>query len=157
MRSSTRRTRRSRAAAASTAGPELLAACRTIGGCPTGQVRITPGYRLPARHVILAVGPVWQGGTANEAALLAACYDGALALAARHAIRSIAFAAISTGVYGFPVEPAARIAVGTVVGALDAGAAFERVIFACFSERSAGAHRDALLQQTAARERPGPC
>lgn len=139
------------------AGPELLAECRTLGFCPTGEVRITRGYRLPARHVIHAVGPVWQGGTANEPALLAACYDGALALAARHGIRSIAFPAISTGVYRFPVEPAARIAVGTVVRALAAGAPIDRVIFACFSERTAAAHRDALLQQSAGRETPELC
>ena len=96
------------------AGPELLAECRTLGGCPTGEARITKGYRLPARHVIHTVGPVWQGGGAGEDRLLASCYRASLALAEKHGLRSIAFPSISTGIYGFPAERAARIAVATV-------------------------------------------
>ena len=96
------------------AGPELLAECRTLGGCETGSAKITRGYRLKARHVIHAVGPVWQGGGADEEALLAGCYRSALDLAAAHALTSIAYPAISTGVYRFPADLAARIAVGTV-------------------------------------------
>ena len=96
------------------AGPELLEECRGLGGCPTGEARITRGYRLPARHVIHTVGPVWQGGQRGEAELLAACYRNSLALALEHGIHSIAFPAISCGAYGYPVEEAARIAVREV-------------------------------------------
>src|SRR5574339_572136 len=103
------------------AGPELLAECRTLGGCRTGEARITGGYRLKARHVIHTVGPVWQGGSAEEDRLLASCYANALALAKAHGARSIAFPAISTGVYGFPAERAAGIAVKTGADRLAAG------------------------------------
>ena len=96
------------------AGPELVAECRLLGGCPTGEARITQGYRLPARHVIHTVGPVWRGGSHHEEALLASCYRASLALAARHGLATIAFPAISTGIYGFPAELAARIAVHEV-------------------------------------------
>ncbi|HTZ77176.1 MAG TPA: O-acetyl-ADP-ribose deacetylase [Stellaceae bacterium] len=113
------------------AGPELLAECRGLGGCPTGEARLTRGYRLPASYVIHAVGPVWRGGDAREDALLAACYRNALALAVARQCRSIAFPAISTGIYGFPAERAAGIAVATVRDALD-GTLLERVIFCCF-------------------------
>jgi O-acetyl-ADP-ribose deacetylase (regulator of RNase III) len=120
------------------AGPELLAECKTLGGCDTGQAKITRGYRLKAKHVIHAVGPVWQGGGANEEELLAACYRNALALAARHQLSSIAFPAISTGVYAFPPERAAQIATGTVVAELSALATgIARVVFCCFSESAA--------------------
>src|SRR5438034_3545624 len=95
------------------AGPDLLKECRTLGGCATGSAKITRGYRLPARHVIHAVGPVWRGGGADEDALLASCYRTALALARAHSLASIAFPAISTGVYAFPADRAARIAAGT--------------------------------------------
>ena len=125
------------------AGPELLEECRRIGGCPTGEARITRGYRLPARHVIHTVGPVWRGGGFGEDALLASCYRNSLGLAAEHGLRSIAFPAISTGIYGFPADRAARIAVATVREAL-ASRDFARVIFCCFSDGSAAHHRAAL-------------
>ena len=125
------------------AGPELLEECRRIGGCPTGEARLTRGYRLPARHVIHTVGPVWRGGGSGEDALLASCYRESLRLAAEHGLRSLAFPAISTGVYGFPAERAARIAVATVLEELSARD-FDRVIFCCFSEPSAAHHRAAL-------------
>ena len=113
------------------AGPELLEACRRIGGCPTGEARITPGFRLRARHVIHAVGPVWRGGGAGEAELLAGCYRHAMALLRQVGGRSIAFTAISTGVYGFPPALAAPIAVATVRQALAEHGPAE-VTFACF-------------------------
>ena len=96
------------------AGPRLLAECRRIGGCPTGEARLTAGYDLPARYVIHAVGPVWQGGSGDEEALLASAYRSALVLAREHGLKSIAFPAISTGIYGFPAERAARIAIATI-------------------------------------------
>src|SRR5438067_11869406 len=102
------------------AGPELLAECRSLGGCDTGSAKLTKGYRLPARHVIHAVGPVWRGGQSGEDELLASCYRSALALAAAHQLASVAFPAISTGVYGFPADRAARIAVGTVADVVSA-------------------------------------
>src|SRR5262245_6380131 len=129
------------------AGPELLAECRTLGGCPTGAAKITRGYRLKARHVIHAVGPVWHGGDRNEEELLAACYRTALQLAAEHRLTSIAFPAISTGVYRFPPDRAARIAVGTVVSELSADArGMARVAFCCFSEQSSDYHMEAFSE-----------
>lgn len=116
------------------AGPELLEECRRLGGCPTGEVRITRGYRLPARHVIHAVGPVWRGGAAGEPELLASCYRNALEVAAEHALRSIAFPCISTGVYGYPPELAAEVAVTTVRDTTRTVDGIERVVFCCFSE-----------------------
>jgi O-acetyl-ADP-ribose deacetylase len=116
------------------AGPELLAECRTLGGCPTGEARITAGYRLKARHVIHAVGPVWRGGGAGEDGLLAGCYRHALALAQAHGLRSIAFPAISTGIYGFPKPRAAAIAVAETRGFLARETIVERVLFACFDD-----------------------
>ena len=129
------------------AGPELLAECRTLGGCDTGRAKITKGYRLAARHVIHAVGPVWQGGKADEEMLLASCYRTALGIARDHGLASIAFPAISTGVYAFPADRAALIAVGTIVSevAADAGA-LKRVVFCCFSEESAQYHLAAFTE-----------
>ena len=100
------------------AGPELLEECRTLGGCPPGEARITSGYRLPARHVIHTVGPIWRGGESREPETLAACYRNSLALAAEHGLRTIAFPAISTGVYGYPVEQAARVAIDATRAAM---------------------------------------
>jgi O-acetyl-ADP-ribose deacetylase (regulator of RNase III) len=127
------------------AGPELLAECRTLGGCNTGDAKITRGYRLPARHVIHAVGPVWSSKRAEECdRLLASCYRTSLALAARHGIASIAFPSISTGVYAFPADRAARVAVGTVMAELDAARGVQHVVFCCFSRDAARHHEDAF-------------
>ena len=116
------------------AGPELLEECRSLGGCPTGEARITRGYRLPARTVIHTVGPVWSGGRREEPALLRSCYERSLALAAEHELRSIAFPAISTGAYGYPIEAATRIAVETVRDFLERPSSLELVRFVCFSD-----------------------
>lgn len=127
------------------AGPELLAECRTLNGCETGDAKITRGYRLPARHVIHAVGPVWGGGRNGEDELLASCYRTALELAAANNLVSIAFPAISTGIYRFPPDRAARIAVGTVVAQVAAHpGGMERVIFCCFSQETADHHSAAF-------------
>ena len=128
------------------AGPELLAECRTLNGCETGSARITRGYRLPAKQVIHAVGPVWHGGGLEEDALLASCYRTALELAAEHSLASIAFPAISTGIYAFPADRAARIAIGTVVSDLPRRRAIARVVFCCFSAQSAQHHADAAKE-----------
>ena len=129
------------------AGPELLEECRGIGGCPTGEARITRGYRLPARHVIHTVGPIWRGGGYRENELLASAYRSSLELAIMHSLRTVAFPAISTGVYAFPPEQAAEIAVRTVneVATLNPDA-FDEIVFCCFSENSAELHRTALLK-----------
>jgi len=123
------------------AGPELLAECRTLGGCPTGQAKITKGYRLKARHVIHTVGPVWHGGTRGEDELLAACYRNSLALAKQYGLTSIAFPAISTGIYRFPLDRATRIAVTTVAAAR---APETSVIFACFGDEALATYRREL-------------
>ncbi|MDE2005988.1 MAG: O-acetyl-ADP-ribose deacetylase [Rhodospirillales bacterium] len=114
------------------AGPGLLAECRRLGGCPVGEARITAGHDLPARHVIHTVGPIWRGGGANEAALLADCYRAALALARARGLGAIAFPAISCGVFGYPPGPASRIAVGTVAAILARETLPAQVVFACF-------------------------
>jgi O-acetyl-ADP-ribose deacetylase (regulator of RNase III) len=127
------------------AGPELLAECRTLGGCPTGEARITGGYRLPARHVIHTVGPVWRGGGEGEPELLAACYRNSLALAADHALRSVAFPAISTGVYGYPPARAAQVAACAAAAAIAAQpGAFDSILFACFSSATTRLYADAI-------------
>lgn len=118
------------------AGPGLLEECRRLGGCPTGEARITGGYNLPARYVIHTVGPVWQGGTAGEDELLARCYRNSLALAAEHGVRTIAFPAISTGAYGFPLERATRIALSEVKRFLESHDLPEKVTFVCFGEQA---------------------
>lgn len=116
------------------AGPDLLAECKTLGGCPTGEARITKGYRLPARHVIHTVGPVWRGGEAGEPDLLASCYRECLSLASQHQIHSVAFPAISTGVYGYPADQAAHIAAATIVDWLRHDPSIDRVILCCFND-----------------------
>lgn len=126
------------------AGPELLAECRTLGGCETGNAKITRGYRLPARHVIHAVGPVWSGGQRGEDDLLASCYARAIGLCHTNGLASIAFPAISTGVYRFPPDRAADIAVKTSVKALASAPTLARVIFCCFSTDDARLHEEAL-------------
>ena len=128
------------------AGPELLAECRTLGGCATGDAKITKGYNLPAAHVIHAVGPVWHGGKAGEDEALASCYQRALMLCQAHGLVSIAFPAISTGVYGFPAARAAPIAIDTVIKALKDAPVVTAVTFCCFSEPSADLHRRALAR-----------
>ncbi len=120
------------------AGPELLAACRPLGGCPTGEARITPGFLLSAKWVIHTVGPVWRGGDQGEAALLASCYRNSMELALQHEIRSIAFPSISTGVYGFPKQAAAEIAVTAMT---DYAGRFERIVACCFSDSDADRYR----------------
>ena len=129
------------------AGPKLLAECRTLGGCSTGDAKITQGYGLPARHVIHAVGPVWHGGGQNEDALLASCYRRAIEIAAAHGLGSIGFPAISTGIYRFPPDLAARIAVGTVASELASRPrGIERVVFCCFAPEAAQHHIAALTE-----------
>src|SRR4051812_35724588 len=126
------------------AGPDLLAECARLGGCPTGEARITAAYRLPARHVIHTVGPVWRGGTAHEPELLAACYRNSLALAAHHGVRSIAFPAISCGAYGYPLDAAVDIAVREVRAFVAVRVDLFHVIFACFGKATLAAYRTAL-------------
>ena len=127
------------------AGPQLQAECDTLGGCLTGSAKITGGYKLPAKHVIHAVGPVWTGKAEQEDRLLASCYRTALTIAADHGLGSIAFPAISTGIYAFPADRAARIAAGAVVAELKAAPrSLTRVVFCCFSDDSARHHTDAF-------------
>ncbi|MCH8255044.1 MAG: O-acetyl-ADP-ribose deacetylase [Gemmatimonadetes bacterium] len=133
------------------AGPALLEECRTMGGCPTGEARITHGYDLRAKHVIHTVGPVWHGGTRNEPESLANCYRSSLELAAEHGVRSIAFPSISTGVYGYPIGKASKIAVTTVRKWLDDPGPIELVRFVCF-----GAGDFEAYQRLVKREEGGP-
>ena len=126
------------------AGPELLAECRTLHGCATGDAKITKGYQLKASHVIHTVGPVWNGGSHGEDDLLASCYRRSIALCQQHGLASVAFPAISTGIYRFPADRAAGIAVATIVDALAAAPSVNQVIFCCFSKDSATLHVEAL-------------
>lgn len=128
------------------AGPELLAECRTIGGCPTGEARITAGYRLPAKHVIHTVGPIWRGGNAGEADLLASCYRNSLLLARDTGLVSIAFPGISTGVYGYPAEQAARIAFGQAVRWHGEGGMPSRIVMVAFGSAAMSLYRRVLKE-----------
>jgi O-acetyl-ADP-ribose deacetylase len=126
------------------AGPELLAECRSLGGCPTGEARITAGYGLSAKHVIHTVGPIWEGGDRGEPELLACCYRNSLALATKHELRNIAFPAISCGIYGYPIEDACQIAVHETLAYLDKNQLPESVIFVCFGRDIYDAYQVAL-------------
>ncbi len=128
------------------AGPKLLDECMTLGGCPTGEARITAGYDLPARFVIHTVGPIWHGGTEQEHRLLASCYRTSLQLAVEHNCRSLAFPAISCGVYGYPVDAAARVAMRATRGFLEKNEIVRKVIFACFSAKTRSALEEAYLE-----------
>jgi O-acetyl-ADP-ribose deacetylase (regulator of RNase III) len=124
------------------AGPELAAACATLGGCPTGQARITPGFRLPAKHVIHAVGPFWRDGTGGEPELLASAYRSALSLTQEHQLETVAFPAISTGIFGYPFQAATKIAVTAVQTAAANPGSIRQVTFACFTSDLLQAYRD---------------
>jgi O-acetyl-ADP-ribose deacetylase (regulator of RNase III) len=126
------------------AGPELFQECRRLGGCHTGQAKITGGYRLPANYVIHTVGPIWRGGGASEPELLASCYVSSLRLAVENQVKSVAFPAISCGVYGYPIERAVAVAVGSVVEFLEQDDSIEKVIFACFSPQVFAAYHQYL-------------
>lgn len=131
------------------AGPDLLKACREVGRCPTGDARITDGFRLPAKKVIHAVGPVWDGGGRNEPELLASAYRNSLRLAVETGVKTIAFPSISTGIYGFPIKRAAPIAVREVLFALKAATGLEKVVFCCFVDEDADVYRTVLATATA--------
>lgn len=129
------------------AGPELLSHCRLLNGCETGEAKVTPGFGLPARWIIHTVGPVWRGGGHGEPDQLAACYRRSMELAVEHGVRTLAFPAISTGVYGYPADPAAELAVETVLTLFEQADAAPNVTFCCFSEPSADLHRQALARR----------
>lgn len=126
------------------AGAKLLEACRNLNGCETGEAKITEGYNLPARFVIHTVGPVWHGGGYGEADLLGACYRNSLLLAEKHGLKSIAFPSISSGVYGYPLDKAAAVAIETVKAMKDSLKSIERIIFCCYSERALAIYRELL-------------
>ena len=128
------------------AGPRLLEACRALGGCQTGEAKITAGFNLPARHVIHTVGPVWDGGGRDEANLLASCYRNSMQLAVDHKLRSIAFPSISTGVYGFPIEQASRIALRVLLDFITTQDSAPRVVITCFSEQDLNIYLRAYLE-----------
>lgn len=129
------------------AGPELLDECRTLGGCPTGEAKITQGYKLPAKYVIHTVGPVWQGGNKHEAELLANCYRNSLQLAVEHGVKTIAFPAISTGVYGYPVKAATDIALRETISFLARHPFLEKVIFVCFGKDVFAVYKEVMATQ----------
>lgn len=131
------------------AGPDLVHECRLLGGCQVGDAKITKGYRLPAKHIIHTVGPVWRGGTHGEPELLASCYRRAISLAARNGIQTLAFPSISTGIFGYPIEPAAQVAVATVRQAIAGLTVIREVIFCCFSPEDLCVYEKALTQAAA--------
>jgi O-acetyl-ADP-ribose deacetylase (regulator of RNase III) len=131
------------------AGPELLEECRSLKGCPTGEAKITSGYRLPAKWVIHTVGPIWRGGTSGEDEMLARCYRNSLKLAVRNGVRSIAFPSISTGAYGFPVDRAAGIAVSEIADFLGKDSSIEKVLLVCFNDRAFENYSRALEEMVA--------
>ncbi|UGV41330.1 O-acetyl-ADP-ribose deacetylase [Methanococcoides orientis] len=131
------------------AGPELLEECRSLKGCPTGEAKITSGYRLPAKWVIHTVGPIWRGGTSGEDEMLARCYRNSLKVAVRNGVRTIAFPSISTGAYGFPVERAAGIAVSEIADFLGKGNSIEKVLIVCFNDRAFDSYSRALEKRVA--------
>lgn len=126
------------------AGLKLLEECRSLGGCKVGEAKLTKGYQLPARFIIHTVGPVWRGGKNGEPELLASCYRGSFAIAAKHGMRSIAFPSISTGVYGYPIELAARVAVETVCDVVRKSSKIEEIIFCCFSQNDLDVYESLL-------------
>jgi O-acetyl-ADP-ribose deacetylase (regulator of RNase III) len=130
------------------AGPELLDECRRLGGCPTGEARLTRGYRLPARWIIHTVGPVWKGGTRGESMLLAACYENSLRLAADNQFRSVAFPAISTGAYAYPLKLATEVAVASVRAFLAGYTDFNEIVFCCYSDEDIATYKRALGQRS---------
>jgi O-acetyl-ADP-ribose deacetylase (regulator of RNase III) len=128
------------------AGPELVHECRVLGGCKTGNVKITKGYRLPAKHIIHTVGPVWRGGTDGEPELLASCYRKSIELAATNGVRTLAFPSISTGIYGYPIELAAQVAVSTVRSAVQEFVTIQEIVFCCFSSDDLQTYEQILIQ-----------
>jgi O-acetyl-ADP-ribose deacetylase (regulator of RNase III) len=136
------------------AGPELVEECRRLGGCPTGQAKLTRGYRLPAKHVIHTVGPIWRGGRSGEAELLASCHRESIRRARENDVRTLAFPAISCGVYGYPIAQAAAIAVATVIAECARQPGIEKVLFVCHSQHDAGVYGSALATQGVRAEAP---